>query len=154
MAVAEALLAEGFCPEDLTFAVEWAMAHIPSVKSFGLIPYIMHQALKARDDVQRAEEAQREAEARIDEQLNREREEQERRQSVAEIRAMLPEDVLITLRRRAEEVLATQGVARTHLGYEVLVKLKVDEFLEQEYRPTGMNRDNDHAEMQRHNVRV
>jgi hypothetical protein len=25
-----------------------------------------------------------------------------------------------------------QGVARTHLGYEVLVKLKVDEFLEHE----------------------
>ena len=29
MAVAETLLAEGFRPEDLTFAVEWAMAHIP-----------------------------------------------------------------------------------------------------------------------------
>jgi hypothetical protein len=146
MAVAETLLAEGFCPEDLTFAVEWAMAHIPSVKSFGLIPYIMHQALRARDDVQHAEEAQREAEVRIDDQLNREREEQERRQHLAEIRATLPKDVLITLRRRAEEVLATQGVARTHVGYEVLVKLKVDEFLEQEYRPTGMNRDNDHEE--------
>jgi hypothetical protein len=146
MAVAETLLTEGFCPEDLTFAVEWAMAHIPSIKSFGLIPYIMHQALKARDDVQHAEEAQREAEARIDDQLNREREEQERRQHLAEIRATLPEDVLITLRRRAEEVLATQGVARTHMGYEVLVKLKVDEFLEQEYRPIGMNRDNDHEE--------
>jgi hypothetical protein len=132
MVVAETLLAEGFCSEDLTFAVEWAMAHIPSVKSFGLIPYIMHQALKARDDVQHAEEAQREAEARIDDQLNREREEQERRQHLAEIRATLPEDVLITLRRRAEEVLAMQGVARTHLGYEVLVKLKVDEFLEHE----------------------
>jgi hypothetical protein len=92
----------------------------------------MHQALKARDDVQHAEEAQREAEARIDDQLNREREEQERRQHLAEIRATLPEDVLITLRRRAEEVLAMQGVARTHLGYEVLVKLKVDEFLEHE----------------------
>jgi hypothetical protein len=132
MMVAETLLAEGFCSEDLTFAVEWAMAHIPSVKSFGLIPYIMHQALKARDDVQHAEEAQREAEARIDDQLNREREEQERRQHLAEIRATLPKDVLITLRRRAEEVLAMQGVARTHLGYEVLVKLKVDEFLEHE----------------------
>jgi hypothetical protein len=141
VAVAETLLAEGFCPEDLTFAVEWAMAHIPSVKSFGLIPYIMHQALKARDDVQHAEEAQREAEARIDDQLNREREEEERKQYLAEIRATLPEDVLITLRRRAEEVLTTEGVSRTHLGYAVLVKLKVDEFLEQEYRPTDMHHD-------------
>jgi restriction endonuclease Mrr len=107
----------------------------------------MHQALKARDDVQHAEEAQREAEARIDNQLNREREEQERRQSVAEIRAALPEDVLTTLRHRAEEVLATEGVARMHLGYEVLVKLKVDEFLEQEYLPMDMNHDDDRVEI-------
>jgi hypothetical protein len=141
MAVAETLMAEGFCPEDLAFAVEWAIAHIPSVKSFGLIPYIMHQAIKARDDVQHAEEAQREAEARIDDQLNREREEQERRQAVAEIRATLSEDILMTLRHRAEEILATEGVSRTHLGYEVLVKLKVDEFLEQEYWPTDMHPD-------------
>jgi hypothetical protein len=146
-AVAETLLAEGFCPEDLTFAVEWAMAHIPSVKSFGLLPYIMHQALKARDDVQYAEEAQREAEAWIDEQLTREREEQERQQSVAEIRAALPEGVLTTLRRRAKEILATEGVVRTHLGYEVLVKLKIDELLEQEYRPTDRHRDDGHAKI-------
>jgi restriction endonuclease Mrr len=92
----------------------------------------MHQAIKARDDVQHAEEAQREAEARIDDQLNREREEQGKKQYVAEIRASLPEDTLTTLRHRAEEALATEGVARTHLGYEVLVKLKVDEFLEHE----------------------
>jgi hypothetical protein len=107
----------------------------------------MHQALKARDDVQHAEEAQREAETRIDEQLTREREEQERRQSLAEIRTTLPEDVLITLRRRAEEVLATQGVARTHLGYEVLVKLKVDELLEQEYLPRDIHHDDGHTEI-------
>ena len=44
VAVAETLLAKGFCPEDLTFAVKWAMTHILRVKSFGLIPYIIHQA--------------------------------------------------------------------------------------------------------------
>jgi hypothetical protein len=147
VAVADTLLAEGFRLEDLTFAVEWAMAHIPSVKSFGLIPYIMHQALKARDDVQHAEEAQQEAEARINDQLTREREEQERRHYVAEIRARLPEDVLTTLKRRAEEALAREGVARTRLGYEVLVKLKIDEFLEQEYRPTDVHHDGNRAEI-------
>jgi hypothetical protein len=147
VAVAEMLLAEGFRLDDLTFAVEWAMAHIPTVKSFGLIPYIMHQALKARDDGQHAEEAQQEAEARIDEQLTREREAQERRQYLAEIRAKLPEGVFTTLRRRAEEALATEGVAHTRLGYEVLVKLKIDEFLEQEYRPTDRHRDDGYAEI-------
>jgi hypothetical protein len=131
-AVTEALLAEGFCPEDLAFAVEWAIAHIPKVKSFGLIPYIMHQVLKARDDVQHAEEAQREAEVRVDEQLRRERDEWERRRQLAERRAALSDELLATLRHRAEEALAADGVERTRLGYEVLVKLKLDELLERE----------------------
>jgi hypothetical protein len=131
-AVAESLLAEGFRPEDLTFAVEWAIAHIPKVKSFGLIPYIMHQALQARDDAQHAEEAQREAEARIDEQLHQEREEQDRRRRLAELRASLPVETLAALQHRAEEALAADGVDRTHLGYDMLVKLKIDELLEWE----------------------
>ena len=66
---------------------------------------------------------------------------------MAEIRATLPEDVLATLRHRAEEALATEGVARTRLGYEVLVKLKVDELLEQEYLPTDVSPDGGHAEI-------
>jgi hypothetical protein len=33
------------------------------------------------------------------------------------------------LRRRAEEALAADGVPRTHLGYDLLVKLKLDELL-------------------------
>jgi hypothetical protein len=37
------------------------------------------------------------------------------------------------LKRRAEEALATDGVVRACLGYEVLVKLKMDELLEREY---------------------
>jgi hypothetical protein len=47
----------------------------------------------------------------------------------------------------AQEALATEGVACTHLGYEVLVKLKIDEFLEQEYRPMDVNHDGNRAEI-------
>jgi hypothetical protein len=39
--------------------------------------------------------------------------------------------VLETLRHRVEEALAADGVDCTRLGYDVLVKLKVDELLEQ-----------------------
>ena len=138
VALAEALLAEGFRPEDLAFAVEWTIAHIPKVKSFGLIPYIMHQALRARDDAQHAEEAQREAEARIDEQLHREREEQDRRRRLADRRASLSDEASETLKRRAEEALAADGVERTRLVYNVLVKLKMDELLEREDRSADM----------------
>jgi len=82
----------------------------------------MHQALKARDDAQHAEEAQQEAEARIDEQLYREREERERRRRLADRRAALSDEALATLRHRAEEALAANGVARTRLGYERVFK--------------------------------
>ena len=45
--------------------------------------------------------------------------------------AALPEDTLAILKHRAEEALASNGVACTRLGSEVLVKLKMDELLEQ-----------------------
>jgi hypothetical protein len=69
---------------------------------------------------------------RNDDQLRRDHDERERRRRLADIRAALSEDALATLKRRAEEALAKDGVARTHLGYEVLVKLKLDELLERE----------------------
>jgi hypothetical protein len=127
--------------------VEWAIAHIPKVKSFGLIPYIMHQALKARDDAQHAEEAQQEAEARIDEQLHREREERERRRRLADRRAALSDEALATLKCRAEGALAADGVARTRLGYEVLVKLKMDDLLERECLPTDISEERGNPEI-------
>jgi hypothetical protein len=37
------------------------------------------------------------------------------------------------LKHRAEEALAADGVDRTHLEYDALVKLKVDELLERDY---------------------
>jgi hypothetical protein len=48
------------------------------------------------------------------------------------IRALLSDKALEALRNRAKEALATKGVERTRLGYDVLVKLKVDELLDQE----------------------
>jgi hypothetical protein len=132
-AIAEQLLGEGFSIQDLTFAVEWTVGNVAGVKSFGVIPHIMHQALKARDDVQHAEEAKQEAEARVDEQRRREREERERRRRLTDMRASLSDEALATLRHRAEEALAADGVARTRLGYEVLVKLKMDDLLEREF---------------------
>ena len=78
------------------------------------------------------EEARREADARTDEPRRRERDERERRRRLADRRTMLSDEALAVLRQRAEEALAADGVARMRLGYEVLVKLKMDELLEQE----------------------
>jgi hypothetical protein len=45
----------------------------------------------------------------------------------------------------SDEMLASEGVACTRLGYEV--KLKVDEFLEQAYLSTDVSRNGSHAEI-------
>jgi hypothetical protein len=79
-----------------------------------------------------AEEARCEADARTDEQRCRERDEQERRRRLADRRAALSDEALSTLRHRAEEALAAEGMARTRLGYEVVVKLAMDDLLERE----------------------
>jgi hypothetical protein len=63
-----------------------------------------------------------------------------------EIRAAQPEHVLVTPWRRAEKVLAQDGAARTHLGYEVLVTRKVDELLEQGFMPADVRDNGGHGE--------
>jgi hypothetical protein len=68
----------------------------------------------------------------VDEQRRREREERKRRR-LAEIRAALSNKALTALKGRAEEALATDGVNRTRLGDEVLVRLKMDDLLEWDY---------------------
>jgi hypothetical protein len=57
------------------------------------------------------------------------------------MRASLSDEVRATLKRRAEEALASAGVARTRLGYDMLVKLKLDERLEREYPSAPMRDD-------------
>ena len=47
------------------------------------------------------------------------------------MRASLSDEALATLKHRAEKALATDGAERTRLGYNVLVKLKMDDLLEQ-----------------------
>lgn len=47
------------------------------------------------------------------------------------MRTSLSDEALAALRRHAEETLATEGVDRTRPGYEVLVKLTIDDLLEQ-----------------------
>jgi plasmid replication initiation protein len=124
-------------PERAAFvvrhAIEAAQAVEFPIQTFGGTKNFLPQALAAWEKHVESEETAREAEARANEQFHREQEERERRRRLAEIRATLPEDVLVALKCRAEEALATDGMERTRLGYGVLVKIKTDELLEREY---------------------
>jgi hypothetical protein len=132
-AVAATLCTEGFSVEDLTFAVEWAVQHIPSVTSFGLLPHIIHHAIKARSTAQKAEEARCEAEAQLQAHLRQQQEEEARAQRLDAFRATLSAEILETFRQQAAEALAQEGHGERTLGYTMLLRLRVDDLLEQAF---------------------
>jgi Replication initiator protein A len=135
-------------PERAAFAVRHALEAARAVdfpiQTFGGTRSFLPQALAAWERRTEAEEARREADVRADEQRRREREERERRRRLAEIRATPPDDVRVALKRQAEEGLAADGVARTRLGYNMLVNIKADELLERDYL-SAPTRDDCHA---------
>jgi hypothetical protein len=59
----------------------------------------------------------------------------------------LPADTLESLRRRAEEALANEEMDRTRLGYDVLVKLKMDELIERGFMPSDVRASQGNLEM-------
>jgi hypothetical protein len=113
--------------------VEAAKAVDFPMQTFGGTKNFLPQALAAwKKDAQSAEATQ-EAGTRVDEQFRLEQQERDRRQRLVEMRTILPEEVLIDLKCRAEAALTAEGMERTRLGYDMLVKLKLDELLEGEY---------------------
>ena len=125
-------------PERAAFAVRHALEAARAVdfpiQTFGGTRNFLPQALAAWERCTEVEETRRKEDARVVEQLRHEREERERRQRLADRRAALSDEGLATLRHRAEEALAIEGVERVRLGYEVLVKLKLDDLLERDDR--------------------
>jgi Asp-tRNA(Asn)/Glu-tRNA(Gln) amidotransferase A subunit family amidase len=135
-------------PERSAFAVRHALEAAKAVdfpiQTFGGAKSFLPQALAAWEKRAGAEEARREADARVDNQSRRERAERERRRRLADMHALLSDAELAALKRRAEETLAADRVARTRLGYDVLVKLKADDLLEQESVPMPVRADGAH----------
>jgi hypothetical protein len=115
-----------------------AVSGVPRIMRGRRMKNFLPQGLAVWERRAEVEEAQREADAWVDAQRRRERDEREH-QRLAEMRASLSDEALATVRHRAEETLATDGVERMRLGYEVLVKLKIDDLLEQAcvQRPAG-----------------
>jgi hypothetical protein len=65
---------------------------------------------------------------------------------LAEVHAALSADTLGAPRHRAEQVLANEETARARLGYDVLVKIKMDELLEREFMAVDVSKDGGHGE--------
>jgi hypothetical protein len=136
-AVAAQLLADGFSLEDLIFATEWAVQHVPGVISFGLLPHIMHHALKARHNAQHAEDAKRAAKAQLQTHLRQQQEEQDRAQRLDAFRAALAEEAIATFRCQAVEGLAHEGYHERMVGYSMLLKIRLEDLIEQAFLRAG-----------------
>jgi hypothetical protein len=93
----------------------------------------MHLALQARSNAQQAEDARREAEARIQSQLQHEQAEQARAQRLEAFRAALTPQALEAFHSQAEEALAQEGYGERTLGYTMLLRLRLDDLLEQAF---------------------
>ncbi len=137
-AVAARVRTEGFSLDDLTFAVEWTVQHIPSVTSFGLLPHIMHQALKARSHAQQAVAARQEAEARIEAEATHVQAEEARAQQVDAFRAAVAAEAIETFRCQAVEALAHGGYHERALGYSMLLKIRLEDLIEQAFLRAGV----------------
>ncbi len=133
-AIAAQLLADGFSVEEITFAGEWAVQHIPGVTSFGLLPYIMHHALKARHEARQAEAAKHEVAARLQAQRQHQQAEQARAQRLEAFRATLAEEALEALQRQAEAALAEADVGPGHMAYGLMLKLRLQDLIEEAFQ--------------------
>ena len=136
-AVAAQLLADGFSLEDLIFATEWSVQYVPGVISFGLLPHIMHHALKARHNAQHTEDAKRAAEAQLQTHLRQQQEEQARAQRLEAVRAALAEEAIETFRCQAVEALAHEGYHERMVGYSMLLKIRLEDLIEQAFLRAG-----------------
>jgi hypothetical protein len=148
VAVATQLCAEGYSLEDLTFAVEWVVQHIPSVTSFGLLPHIMHHAIKAQRQAQDLAEAKRAADAQVLQHLAQEQEEEARAQRLEAWRAALSAEQLDALRQQVAAALAHEGHREGGLGYATLLRLGVDALLEQAWHQAEAQPSGDAAHVQ------
>jgi hypothetical protein len=96
------------------------------MQTFGGTKNCLPLALAAWEKHAEVEDATREAESRTSKQRRREQEEREQRRRLADRGTTLSDEALTALKCRAEEAFVGDGVDRTRLGYEVLVKLKMD----------------------------
>jgi hypothetical protein len=131
VAVAVQLCTDGYSVEELTFAVEWVVQHIPSVTSFGILPHILHHAIKAQRQAQDLAEAKRAVEAQVLQHRAQEQEEEARTQRLEAWRAALSAAQLEALRQQAAAALAEQGHREGGLGYATMLRLGIDALLEQ-----------------------
>jgi len=136
-AIVAQLVADGFSVEEITYAGEWAVQHIPGVTSFGLLPYIMHHALKARHEARQAEAAQHEVAARLQahrQHQQAEQAEQARAQRLEAFRATLAAAALEALQRQAAAALAEADVGPRHVAYGLMRKLRLNDLIEEAFQ--------------------
>ena len=128
---AEKLL-ENYTPEEIEYAIDWAVKNIPDIQSFALIPHVIDQALKAKIEEERKKEAEKIAVQRAKEQEEREKREKELQEKIDEIRRSLSKEELARIHQEAESLVKAQ-VGEKKFGQDILVRVKENEIIRNLY---------------------
>jgi len=128
---AEKLL-ENYTPEEIEYAIDWAVKNIPDIQSFALIPHVIDQALKTKFEEERKKEAEKIALQRAREQEEREKREKELQEKIDEIKRSLSKEELSKIHQEAESLVKAQ-VGEKKFGQDILVRVKENEIIRNLY---------------------
>lgn len=128
---AEKLLSS-YTPEEIQYTIDWAIKNIPDIRSFALIPHVIDQALKAKNNQEQQSEAKKIAIQRAKEQEERERRESELQKKVSEVKKNLNKKELARIHQEAESIVRGQ-IRNKKFGQDILVRLKENEIIRELY---------------------
>lgn len=129
------LLEDGYSVSDINFTIEWAQKNVEQeLYSFGIIPEVIGQALKDKEQSIRQEETEQIARMKrrkLETQIEKERKITD---LVDNLRARMNPKELGNIRREAENLLLKKdpNIKKT-VGYEMLLRIKEEEIIYQSY---------------------
>jgi len=120
-------------PEEIEYAIEWAIKNIRDIQSFALIPHVIDQALKVKNEKEQEEEARKRANQEAKKQAEQEERETELQRKIDEIRNKLSREELRKIHQQAEEIINQSADKNKKFGSDTLIRLKENEIVRQKY---------------------
>lgn len=125
-------LLTNYSPEEIECTIKWVIKNVPNIRSFALVPYVIDQALKARDSEEEEKEARKIAVQKAKEQEEREKKENELQKKINEIKSSLNKEELARIHQEAENTIKAQGNDKK-FGQDILVRVKENEIIRNLY---------------------
>jgi hypothetical protein len=126
------LLEEGFSEEQIDYAIHWLITNQPSTGSFTRIAHFIDQALKVRDEQQKASETELQKKLSAEKRRNEEEQNRDEERQVEEIKASLSHEQLETLSRDAAALIEREH-GQIRFGRDTLLNIKINDLIRLKY---------------------